>query len=147
MIFFSQNQFCVSLIFLLFGFIAQLIIDIFFVIFLKKYAKILKNIILDAVFYTFYALFFIFLINFFNFGLFNIVLLLVYLLGSIWSQKSRGKIFVFCGNVWYNTINNYLNERKEKKDERKKKSKTNHTRKFTSRGGTNRNQHFSPSKN
>ena len=109
--------------------------------------KKLKNIIIDTVFYGFYALFFIFLIIFFNFGLFNVSLLLFYILGSIWCRKSHGKIFVFCESVWYNTINIYLSERKEKINERKKKGKVNNTRKLSRRHRTNRNQHFSPSEN
>ena len=105
MIFQTQHQLNILLIFLFFGFLFGLLNSIFNLIFLIKFQKNTIKILLNSVFYSFFFIFFIFLINLFNFGKFSLPLLFVFIVGLIVIKNSFSKLVVILQTKCYTKIN------------------------------------------
>lgn len=104
MIFSTQNQLYILLIFLLGGIISGICSSFFSIIFLKKYQKNLVKSVFLSVFYLFFCVFFIFLLNFFNFGNFSLILVLSYLIGFLSTKNLTKNLVVILQDLWYNKI-------------------------------------------
>lgn len=121
MIFQTQNQVNIILIFIFFGILLGFISIVFFTLFLKNFQKILIKSIINCVFYVFFSVFFIFLLNFFNFGKFNLTLTLCYIFGFAWFVFLCRNLVVILEKKWYNIIKSKFKTFKTKL----KKEKTN----------------------
>ena len=121
MIFQTQNQVNCILIFLFFGFLVEIIREIFFVLFFEKYQKKLIKIIINTIFYAFFNTFFIILLNFFNCGKFSITLYFSFVVGSFTLKYLTQNLVVILQAICYTKITNLLKHIK-KKNQRNKKS-------------------------
>lgn len=105
MMFQTQNQLNLFLIFIFLGIVFSTlfcVIKIFFS--LKNRKNILKNVIL-AIFFAFFSIFFMFLLFFLNNGKSFVTLSLSTFCGFIWSNQSFSKIVVKLEKKWYTLIN------------------------------------------
>lgn len=122
MIFSTFNQFNIFLIFIFFGFIFGFIYNLINIIFLLKFAKNLKKIIIFCCFYTVFCCFFVILLNLFNFGIVSPILIFAFVFGFFWCNKAIRNLVVFYENKWYNTINKIKILRRKKHASKSKKN-------------------------
>lgn len=104
MIFSTQHQLNVTLIFIFGGIIAGICSSFLAVVFLKKYQKNLIKNIFSSIFYMFFSVFFVFLLNFYNFGKFSFVLTCVYVFAFTLIKNLSKNLVVILQDSWYNTI-------------------------------------------
>lgn len=101
MIFSTFNQVNIFLIFLFLGIIFGIVFLLFNILFLHKFLKNIKKIIINCIFYMFFSCIFVFFLNIFNFGDLNIFLILIYIVGFLWSKKVFENSLVFLKNKCY----------------------------------------------
>ncbi len=123
MIFETTHQLNIFLIFIFFGIIIGLFSIIYFSFFAINFAKKIKKIILNCVFYSIFSVFFANLLFFYNFGTFSPTLLLSYI-GSYLSVKFlTRKSVVLLEKKWYTTLNKLKRtKQKEAKHDQSKES-------------------------
>lgn len=121
MIFISFNQLQILFIFIFLGLFFGLVFNIIKTIFLLNFSKNIKKTLILSVFYTIFSCFYIIFINIFNFGILNIILLLAYIFGFLWSKKLLVNLVVFYENKWYNVITKVKAKRKDKHANKSKK--------------------------
>ena len=120
MIFQTENQINIFLIFLFLGIILEIFFSIIKIVFLIKFKKNFKKNILNCLFFSIFSLIFVVFLIFFNFGIFKISILIAYILGFCWSNFVCKNLVVFFENKWYNTI---IKIKQTKKEEYANKSK------------------------
>ena len=115
MIFSTTYQFNCFFIFLFLGVAFSLFFNCINILFLQKFSKKYKKIIINCVFYSIFSIFFVILLNIFNFGLFSTSLLIAAFLGFIWMHFTSKKLVVFLKMLCYNkhTEDKIKNARKE----------------------------------
>ncbi len=122
MIFSTFNQLNCFLLFLFFGIVFGFIIQILFLVVLKKYQKNYLKIIFDGIFYSIFAIVYVILLNFYNFGEFSISLIFAYIIGFLWIKYVTKKIFAILENKWYTICKS---KQKKEKTKHAKKHKAN----------------------
>lgn len=122
MIYFTTNQANCFLIFLFFGIISGIILNVFSIIFLKKFINLIKKHIFNCIFTIFFGILFIFLLTIFNFGIFSFSLLFAFLLGLTFPKFAFKKTFVFFENKWYNIFNKIFKRQKQTNEHKPKQS-------------------------
>lgn len=102
MIFFSINQLYSFCLILFCGILCGLIYSIFCVFLIKNHQNKLINFIFNFLVSIFVGIFLIFSINIFYFGQFNLIIILSFFIGFIWSTKSlRFLLDFFETKVYY----------------------------------------------
>ncbi len=104
MIFSTSSQLNCFLIFVFLGIVLSIVSNAINILFLEKFAKKLKKIIINFNFYAIFSIFFVIFINVFNFGEFSISLLIASTLGFIWFNFTTKKLVVFLSSLWYTKL-------------------------------------------
>ena len=123
MIFSTNNQLSIFFVFLFWGFVFGIILQIFSIALIKKYLKIYQKIIFDSIFYSFLAIFFVILLNFYNFGRLSYVLIISYILAIFLINKLSNNLVDFISLKWYNFLKAKYDMHKQLREKLKSEKK------------------------